>query len=118
MKSFVTTEHREDRISQEVIRFDHDGRTVTANPPTPAQFVMFEIAYQATEGDAREIADVVNFFFCLFGKDDQTYFKERLFDQDDPFDLGGDGGMIDILSTLVPVWIASAVPSEAEPLSH
>ena len=106
MKSFTTTNHAEPRIAEGAVTFRHDGRKVTAYPPTAAQYALFQTAYQAAEGDVSQVADVVNFFFALFGTEDFAYFKERLFDPDDPFDLGGDSGMVSIIVSLLGSWLA------------
>jgi len=118
MKSFTTGSHQEPRISTEEIVFEHDGRQVTARPPTAAQYALFQAAYQSIDGDVAQVADVVNFFFVLFSGSDFDYFKERLFDPDDSFDLGGEGGMASIIVTLLGVWLSEAIPVEDVALSH
>lgn len=118
MRSFSTGEHREERISQTEVVFLHDGHQVTARPPTAAQYAIFQAAYQDIDGDLDQVADVVNFFFALFSGPDFDYFKERLFDPDDSFDLGGDGGMAAIIVNLLGVWLKQAVPPEDVALSH
>jgi hypothetical protein len=118
MKSFTSAPHREQRIAEQDITFLHDGRSVVAHPPTAAQYTLFITAYQAVGGDITQVGDVVNFFFCLWGQEDFDYFKERLFDPDDPFDLGGAAGMVAILVDLLAVWVTPAVPREDASLSH
>lgn len=118
MKSFTTGEHREARITQDAVTFEHDGRTVTAYPPTPAQYALFRAAYETYDGDVQEIADVVNFFFCLFDSEDHDYFKARLFDPEDPFDFGGESGMAAVLAALIMAWATADTPPEQDALSH
>jgi hypothetical protein len=118
MRSFTTGEYREKRIAEGAVTFEHDGRTVTAYPPTPAQYALFRSAYETYDGDVQEIADVVNFFFCLFDADDHDYFKARLFDPNDPFDFGGESGMASVIATLLVVWAAADTPPDEDALSH
>jgi hypothetical protein len=108
MKSFTTVpDHHDDTVGTEPITFQHDGRTVTAHPPTVAQYTLFLSAYNALDGGIDQVADIVNFFFALFDGEDWDYFKTRLFDRGDSFGLTGDGGMTDLLNALLPVWTHS-----------
>ena len=118
MKKFVTAEHHEPRIAQGSVTFEHDERTVIAYPPTPAQFAMYRSAYEAIDGDITQVADVINFFFALFEEEDRDYFRGRLFDRDDPFDLGGDGGIADLIAVLLGAWLVMDPPAQDEALSH
>jgi len=118
VRKFVTGEHHEPRIHQASVTFEHDEETVTAFPPTPAQFAMYRSAVEAVDGDINQVADIVNFFFALFEQEDRDYFRGRLFDPDDPFDLGGDGGMVDLIATLLATWLTQDTPAQDEALSH
>jgi hypothetical protein len=116
MKSFTTgAGHHDEPMPAKPITFDHDGRTVTAHPPTTTQYAMFMAAYESLDGGIDRLGDVIDFFFCLFDEEDQDYFRTRLFDRADSFGMTGVGGMADMLNALLPVWTRSAAE---QALSH
>jgi hypothetical protein len=116
MKSFTTgAGHHDEPMPAQPVTFEHDGRTVTAHPPTMPQYAVFMAAYESLDGGVDQIGDIVRFFFCLFDEEGQDYFKTRLFDPADSFGLTGDGGMTDLLNALLPVLTRSAAE---QALSH
>jgi hypothetical protein len=115
VKSFTTGQAPQERLSDQMVTFLHDGRTVTAHPPTVAQYALFIAAYESLDTDISGAVDIINFFFCLWGPEDYEYFKDRIFERTDPFDLHGEGGMTDILASVLAVW---SRPAPLTALSH
>lgn len=101
MKEFVTAAASELEDDGELIEFKHDGREVAFISPTPAQASMMMLMIS---GDARlETAGTFIHLWFEMMADDETkrYFRSRLLDRNDTFELDGEGGVVEIFEHLV-----------------
>lgn len=106
MKAFVTAakaaktnkENEEDAIS-----FTHDGRDVKFYQPSVGQQAVM-MGMSGSDLNVSTASDFIALFFEMMDNDTQKYFKSRLLDREDSFELDGDGGMMDIYSWLAEQW--------------
>jgi hypothetical protein len=113
-----TTAAREDWAPEddETITFPHDETDVTFYRPTSAQLAI--LAATSVQGNDSEAAGTyIALFFEMMDSDSQRYFRGRLFDRNDPFDLDGPGGVQEIMEALVEHWSARPTkqPSDYQP---
>ena len=105
MKSFSTAakaaSHDKEPPIQPPITFEHDGRKVTATAPTGPQFALFLSAFGETAPESNRIFDTLNFFADRFNREDSSYFKRRINDPNDAFDMEA---LSDILTWLSEEW--------------
>jgi hypothetical protein len=117
MKSFSTaakaTAHEKELPIQPDITFEHDGRTVTAHAPTGAQFALFLAIYGESAPEASQVFDTLNFFASRFDRGDSAYFKRRIADPDDPFDMED---LVEVLTWLVQEWSGRPTMSPSDSL--
>jgi hypothetical protein len=115
MKSFSTAakaaSHDKEAPIQPPITFEHDGRTVTASAPTGPQFALFLSAFGETAPETNRIFDSLNFFAERFNRDDSSYFKRRINDPDDPFDMEA---LSEILTWLIEEWSGRPTTSPSD----
>lgn len=69
------------------LEIEFDDRKIVLNPPTTGQWAV-TMAGNSDSSDTREqLATQINFFFSLLEDQDASWFRHRLFDRDDPFDV-------------------------------
>jgi len=106
IKSFTTSgksvEQNEAPIGQPV-KVDMDGREVIFLPPTTGQWAVTMAGGSDTSSPADMVATQINFFFSMLEADDVSYFKHRLFDREDPFDVDN---IAEIIEHLLEEWSA------------
>lgn len=116
MKEFTTAAASE--IDEgELIEFKHDGRDVAFVSPTPAQASMMMLMIS---GDAKlETAGTFIHMWFEMMADDETkrYFRSRLLDRNDPFELDNEGGVVEIFEYLVEEMTGNPTkqPSDYQP---
>jgi len=116
MKSFSTAAKNAEQKDESVgadVSFEFDGRTVLALAPTSAQMAVFLAAFSDQSGFGDSVAGIINFFHSLFERQDAVYFKRRLLDKNDPFDISD---VTAILEYLIEEW--SGHPTQPPSVSY
>jgi len=80
-----------------------DGREVTFYPPTSGQLAVTLAGSGDMATEMEQAAATINFFFSLLEHRDATFFRKRLFDRDDGFDMDT---IADLVSYLLEEWSA------------
>lgn len=117
MREFTTAVGRVEghQLPGKPITFRHDGREVTFNRPTETQIALLATAVGGYGGDMAGTTTIIAMFFEMAEDQTARYFRGRLFDRTDPFDLVGDGGLLDILTSLMEEWTGN--PTQSPPAS-
>lgn len=100
----------------QVITTKHDGTEVKFyEPDTGSLAVMMMIANQKMT--VQNMGTFIEFIFNLMDEDTQVYFRQRLMDPADAFELNGEGGLMDIFKALTEEWSARPTkePSDYRP---
>jgi hypothetical protein len=87
----------------EPVAVDVDGREVTFVPPTTGQWAVTMAGGTDSSSPSDQVATQINFFFSMLDPKDVAYFKHRLFDREDPFDVDN---IADIITYLLEEWAA------------
>jgi hypothetical protein len=118
VKEFVTaakpTAGKVDKSS--VIETKHDGRDVRFYEPDSGSLaIMAMVANQKMT--VANMGIFIEFIFNCMDEPTGAYFKQRLMDPDDPFELDGAGGLMDIFKALTEEWSARPTksPSGSQP---
>ena len=69
------------------IQIEVDERPITFYAPTGGQLAVAMAEAAGYNGTGSQAAASINFFFSLLEDDDADWFKGRLFDRKDPFDI-------------------------------
>jgi hypothetical protein len=111
--------------ADDAITFKHDGRDVTFYSPTTGQFaVMLMLSAKVVNQEDKSNVDpqllstFIEFFFELMEDDTAKYFRHRLLDRKDSFELDSVGGVSDIFKALFGEWSANRPtrkPSGSQP---
>jgi hypothetical protein len=87
------------------ITFMHDGREVTFfEPSTGQQAIMLSMGGRTM--DIRTMGTFIQLFFEMCDTETAKYLQSRLLDRNDPFDVGGEGGMMEIFEAITQEWSA------------
>jgi hypothetical protein len=87
------------------ITFMHDGREVTFfEPSTGQQAIMLSMGGRTM--DIRAMGTFIQLFFEMCDTETAKYLQSRLLDRNDPFDVGGEGGMMEIFEAITQEWSA------------
>lgn len=119
LKQFTTAARSapEEAPAGEPLDVEIDGRKVTLLPPTTGQLAIAMIGGgdMATQGE--QIATSINFFFGLLEEKDAKFFRRRLFDRDDSFDVEQ---IADICEYATEEWFGRPTkqPSDFLPSQH
>jgi hypothetical protein len=99
IKSFTTAarNNTDDGVLGEPVDVEVDGRTVTFLPPTTGQIAVTLAGSSEMATDSELAAAQINFFFSLLEKRDATWFRRRLFDRSDDFDIETIGEIVEYL---------------------
>lgn len=94
-----------------------EEKTVTFIPPTTGQWAVTLAGQGDTTEGSEKIASQINFFFSMLDEKDEVYFKQRLFNREDPFDIDN---VAEIIDYLMEEWSArptklSSVSSDSPP---
>lgn len=118
MKAFVTAARAQkvEENEDEAIVFKHDEREVKFYQPSIGQqAIMMQLASSdmspGNSGKTGPAADFIALFFEMMDTDTQKYFKSRLLDRHDTFDIDGEGGMLEIFEELMEEWSARPTKS-------
>lgn len=87
----------------EPLSIELDGREITFTPPTTGQWAVTMAGGTDTSSPSDMIATQINFFFGMLDTDDVNYFRHRLFDREDPFDVDN---ITEIIEYLIEEWSA------------
>jgi hypothetical protein len=105
MKDFIT--EVQDDIGEvdvdDALTFKHDGREVTFYKPSTGQLAIM-LTMLSRELDPKSAGTFIQLFFELMEEETQRYFQSRLLDRKDPFDLNGEGGVVDIFESISEEW--------------
>lgn len=71
----------------EPLEVDIDGRAVTLLPPTAGQLGLALTGNSDMASTPENIASSINLFFGILEDHDAKFFRRRLFDRADPFDI-------------------------------
>lgn len=102
----------------DLITFLHDDKEVTFYQPSAGQLAIMSNIMSGNRNDPVLAANFIQLFFAMMEEEDTLpYFRNRLMDRKDTFDLQGDGGMFDIFTGLVEEWSARPTkqPSDFQP---
>ena len=91
------------------VTFLHDGTEVTFYFPTTAQFA----AAMSVSSD-RDVNVMIGFIFEMMDEDTKRYFRRRLLDSFDPFDLEGEGSLMEVYEALTEEWSARPTKSPSD----
>lgn len=100
------------------IVFKHDGTEVTFYQPSSGQLAIMSNIVNGNKNDPTLSANFIQLFFAMMEEEETLpYFRNRLMDRKDTFDLGGEGGMFDIFEGLMEEWSARPTkqPSDYQP---
>lgn len=89
------------------VELEFEERKITFNGPSESQIAMLLVGSSDTVSGNQALSTTINFFFSLLEDDDQRYFKVRLLDRDDPFDVED---IVAMLNYLMEEW--SATPTK------
>ena len=106
VKSFITSAKAADATDAplgEPVTIDLDGREITFLPPTTGQWAVTIAGGTDTANPSQMVADQINFFFSLLADEDVQYFRHRLFDRKDAFDVPN---IAEIMEYLIEEWSA------------
>lgn len=87
----------------EPVTVDVDGREVIFIPPTTGQWAVTMAGGTDSSSPSDQIATQINFFFSMLDDKDVHYFKHRLFDREDAFDVDN---IAEIITYLLEEWAA------------
>lgn len=87
----------------EPVEIELDDRKITFIPPTTGQWAVTMAGSSDPESPAEMIATQINFFFSMLDDEDVSYFRHRLFDREDPFDVDN---IAEIIEYLMEEWTA------------
>lgn len=79
------------------VEVEFDERKILFNPPTTGQWAVTMAGNSDAADTSEQLATQINFFFSLLGSKDAAWFKHRLFDRDDPFDVDNIAELIEYL---------------------
>jgi len=107
MKEFVTA--AKDSLGEvdeeSKITFKHDGRDITFfEPSTGQQAIMLSMG--GRNMDVRTMGTFIHLFFELADESTAKYLQGRLLDRNDPFDVSGDGGIMELFEAITEEWSA------------
>jgi len=118
MREFFTAaqENEVEVDPEDVVTFKHDDREVTFYKPTAAQFAILSSA-SVNSSEFEAAGTYLALFFEMAEEDTARYFRSRLFDRNDPFDIDSEGGIQDIMMALIEEWSARPTkqPSDYQP---
>ena len=105
MLEFVTAaqEHLDEFDEDNAITFKHDDREVTFFQPSTGQLAIMT-SLTSSEMDVNTTGQFIQLFFGMMDEDTQKYFRSRLLDRYDPFEMDGKGGIVDIFVGLTKEW--------------
>lgn len=108
MKEFYTA--AKDTIGEgsedDLIVFLHDGEEVTFYQPSSGQLAIMLSIVEGTKLDPKNAGAFIQLFFEMMDDETQRYFRGRLMDRKDTFDLDSEGGMFEIFNHLSEEWSA------------
>lgn len=123
MKEFFTREltpkEREDLNGSDRLQFMHDGTEVVFFYPGPGQLAaLLQLSSQvrakgSDNVDPQVLLAYIELFFGLMDAPSQRYFRTRLLDRTDPFELDSEGGVNEILNALIEDWTAGRPTKES-----
>lgn len=120
MKEFYTA--AKDTIGEvseeDLIVFKHDGTEVTFYQPSSGQLAIMSNIMQGSKTDPTLAGNFIQLFFAMMEEEDTLpYFRNRLMDRKDTFDIDTEGGMFEIFEELVGEWSARPTkqPSDYQP---
>lgn len=115
MREFITDVSREVEEAEELV-FKHDDREVVFIEPSSGQMAIMATV-STTREDAQTMQTIMQFMFSIMAEDTLEYFRDRLLDRNDPFEMDGDGGLIDIFEAVMEEWSGKATkqPSDYQP---
>lgn len=107
MKEFVTA--AKDSLGEvdedSKITFKHDEREVTFfEPSTGQQAIMLSMG--GRNMDVRTMGTFIQLFFEMADDDTARYLQSRLLDRNDSFDVGGEGGIMELFEAITEEWSA------------
>ena len=118
MKEFITAGKRDIGTydEDEAIRFKHDDTECVFFQPSDTQLAIM-LSMGRRDMGAREAGTFISLFFEMMDSDTQRYFETRMLDREDTFELGSDGGVMDIFEYLAGEWSARPTkqPSDYQP---
>lgn len=119
MKEFVTA--AKDSLGEvdeeSKITFKHDGRDVTFfEPSTGQQAIMLSMGGRTM--DVRAMGTFIQLFFEMADDDTARYLQSRLLDRNDPFDVGGEGGIMELFEAITEEWSARPTREPSDSLSR
>jgi hypothetical protein len=85
------------------VTYEIDERDVTFLPPTTGQWAVTLAGLSDTASATEQMGAQINFFFSMLDDDDMRYFKQRLMDREDPFDVAD---IAEIITALMEEWSA------------
>lgn len=120
MKEFYTAakDTLGDVTEDDLIVFKHDDTEVTFFQPSSGQLAIMSNIMQGSKNDPTLAGNFIQLFFAMMEEEETLpYFRNRLMDRKDTFDLDGDGGMFDIFAELVKEWSGRPTkqPSDYQP---
>lgn len=120
MKEFYTAakDTLGETTEDDLIVFRHDDKEVTFYQPSAGQLAIMSNIMSGNRNDPVLAANFIQLFFAMMEEEDTLpYFRNRLMDRKDTFDLDGDGGMFDIFAGLVEEWSGRPTkqPSDYQP---
>lgn len=117
MREFTTAAREHQEVDEEsLITFMHDGQEVTFYEPDAGQLAIMSTLTSTNK--THEVAStIISFFFSVMDEDTSIYFRSRLLDRNDPFELDDEGGVMDIFEYLMEEWSgkASTQPQDYRP---
>lgn len=99
----------------EIINFIHEGTEVTFYQPGTGQLALM-LGMVTGKLDAKAAGTFIALLFEMMEDETQNYFRGRLLDRTDGFDLEGDNGLMAIFEYLTEEW--SAVNPTKEPSDY
>lgn len=120
MKEFYTAakDTLGDVTEEDLITFKHDGNEVTFYQPSAGQLAIMANIMNGAKDDPVLAGNFIQLFFAMMEEEDTLpYFRNRLMDRNDTFDIDGPGGMVDIFKALTEEWSARPTkqPSDYQP---
>lgn len=120
MKEFYTA--AKDTLGEvnedDYIVFKHDGTEVTFFQPSSGQMAIMLNIMNGNRNNPDLAANFIQLFFAMMEEEETLpYFRNRLMDRKDTFDIETPGGMFDIFEHLAEEWSARPTkqPSDYQP---